>query len=64
MITDDGRKAIGRSAATMSCTLALRAIGGKLGDSRSADGQARIEIQHAARLGPPRDALWSIEAVR
>ena len=36
----------------------------RLGIPRRLDGQARIEIQHAARLGPPREALWSVESVQ
>lgn len=36
----------------------------RLGLPRRLDGQVRIEIQHAARFGPPRDALWSIEELR
>ena len=36
----------------------------RLGIPRRLDGQARIEIQHAARFGPPRDSLWSLEGVR
>jgi hypothetical protein len=36
----------------------------RLGIPRRLDGQARIEIQHAARFGGPRDALWSVESVR
>ncbi|OGT01099.1 MAG: hypothetical protein A3F73_12140 [Gallionellales bacterium RIFCSPLOWO2_12_FULL_59_22] len=36
----------------------------RLGIPRRLDGQARIEIQHAARFGTPRDALWSIEELR
>ncbi len=36
----------------------------RLGIPRRLDGQARIEIQHGASFASPRDALWSMEAVR
>jgi hypothetical protein len=36
----------------------------RLGIPRRLDGQARMEIQHAARFGPPRDAMWGLESVR
>lgn len=36
----------------------------RLGIPRRLDGQVRIEIQHAARFGTPRDTLWSIEELR
>ena len=36
----------------------------RLGIPRRLDGQVRIEVQHAAGFGPPRDLLWSMDAVR
>ena len=36
----------------------------RLGIPRRLDGQVRIEVQHAANFGSPRDTLWSVEAVR
>jgi hypothetical protein len=36
----------------------------RLGIPRRLDGQVRIELQHAAGFAPPREASWSLEAVR
>jgi hypothetical protein len=36
----------------------------RLGIPRRLDGQVRMEIQHAASFGAPRDLLWSLEGVR
>ncbi|MEM7504319.1 MAG: hypothetical protein AAF417_19925 [Pseudomonadota bacterium] len=36
----------------------------RLGIPRRVDGQIRIEVQHAAGFGSPRDTNWSLESVR
>jgi hypothetical protein len=43
-----------------------QAAGGRvrLGIPRRLDGEVRIELQHAAGFAPPREASWSLEAVR
>ena len=53
---------MGRVVRVMQWTTQAGAL--RVGIPRRLDGQARIEIQHAASFGPPRDGLWSVESVR